>query len=188
MADFKKAYEVVKANEGGYANDPDDTGGETYKGISRNNWPKWKGWAMVDAAKKDPMGFKLAMETNSRLQFAVLEFYKVNFWDVLKLDHVKSEAIATELFDTAVNLGSDKAGEFLQMVLNGTNRNGKDYADIPEDGKIGPLTVQTLNGHKRPGEVLKLLNCLQGVHYLTICRKRPVNEKFMSSWLSRVHL
>ncbi|RYD50653.1 MAG: hypothetical protein EOP52_13405, partial [Sphingobacteriales bacterium] len=36
MADFLTAYKRTAVAEGGYANDPDDLGGETYKGIARN--------------------------------------------------------------------------------------------------------------------------------------------------------
>jgi lysozyme family protein len=36
MADFKQAYQLVLQNEGGYVNDPNDPGGETYKGVARN--------------------------------------------------------------------------------------------------------------------------------------------------------
>lgn len=36
MADFKKAFVEVIKNEGGYVNDPDDPGGEIYKGVARN--------------------------------------------------------------------------------------------------------------------------------------------------------
>ena len=36
MANFTIALKKVLKNEGGYANNPNDAGGETYKGISRN--------------------------------------------------------------------------------------------------------------------------------------------------------
>lgn len=39
MADFDKAHLEVMGNEGGYANNPVDAGGETYKGIARKFWP-----------------------------------------------------------------------------------------------------------------------------------------------------
>jgi type VI secretion system secreted protein VgrG len=38
---FLKAFNTTMTFEGGYANDPDDAGGETYMGISRRYHPDW---------------------------------------------------------------------------------------------------------------------------------------------------
>src|SRR2546426_796362 len=54
MADFDYALTQLLKVEGGYANDPRDPGGETYKGISRVFWPNWSGWPLIDAAKSAP--------------------------------------------------------------------------------------------------------------------------------------
>ena len=59
MADFRLAYKKIEAAEGGYVNDPDDKGGETYKGISRKANPDWDGWISIDQIKKaHPTTFK----------------------------------------------------------------------------------------------------------------------------------
>ena len=51
MADFRTAYYLTMGHEGGYNNDPDDVGGETYKGIARNYHASWEGWKIVDMYK-----------------------------------------------------------------------------------------------------------------------------------------
>ena len=191
MADFKTAYAHVMDIEGGYANDPDDTGGETYKGVSRKNFPRWKGWGIVDLIKRANPAKKgeqlnAPLGANVELQTLVADFYKTEFWDVLKLDYIKSQAIAVELFDTGVNCGTGIAALFLQQAINVTNRNGIDYADIKEDAVIGAATANTLNTHPRPGDVLKVLNVLQGARYIDICRANKKQEKFFRSWFSRV--
>lgn len=185
MADFKKAHVIVMGNEGGYANDPDDRGGETYKGISKNNFPNWKGWPLINLHKIHP-GFSQNLEADNGLQALVLEFYKSNFWDALSLDNINDQRVATELYDTGVNMGTGIAAMFLQQSLNLNNNNGKDYADISEDRKIGPNTLKCCNEHKRPNEVFKTLNILQGSRYIDIIRNNPKQEKFWRSWLSRV--
>ena len=48
MADFNQAFDITMGHEGGYANNKLDTGGETYRGVSRNNWPDWEGWRLID--------------------------------------------------------------------------------------------------------------------------------------------
>ena len=41
---------MILRNEGGYWSDSDgiDSGGRTYKGISENNFPNWKGWKIIN--------------------------------------------------------------------------------------------------------------------------------------------
>lgn len=47
MANFKEAINKTLKFEGGYVNDPDDSGGETFLGISRVNNKSWKGWKLL---------------------------------------------------------------------------------------------------------------------------------------------
>lgn len=185
MADFKLAYKKTMGVEKGYANDPDDSGGETWAGISRKNWPSWPGWQIIDSFKNKP-GFEVNLQASTALENQVKSFFKQNFWDKMRLDEFNNQAIAEEMYDTGVNMSDTIAARFLQEALNATNRNQKEYADIDVDGVIGRGTVATVNQHPKPAQVLKLLNCQQGVRYMEICKSRPSQEKFMNSWLSRV--
>lgn len=190
MADFLLGYRKAMKIEGGWANDPDDSGGMTWRGISRNNHPNWPGWDIIDQIRlnRTPAQFEPLLAESSLLKEKVLSFYKKAFWDVMLLDKVSSQAIADEMFESGINLNHSVVVEFLQMALNATNRNGRDYPDIDEDGDMGPKTVAVLNAHPRPAQVLKLLNCQQGVYYMNLTRKKPSQEKFMTSWLSRVEI
>jgi lysozyme family protein len=185
MANFKDAYKVVMNVEGGYANDPNDTGGETWRGVSRNNFPNWRGWKIVDSYK-GKWNFTTLLMQDADLEVAVQEFYKANFWDVLSLDNIKDSKLALELFDTGVNCGTGTAGKYAQIALNVLNNNQKLYLDTPEDGIIGKETVRLINNHTRPQLLLKVLNVLQGGRYIEISRKNKTQERFMNSWLSRV--
>jgi lysozyme family protein len=51
MADLTTAYESTMKAEGGYVNNPQDPGGETYKGIARKFNSKWDGWIAIDMAQ-----------------------------------------------------------------------------------------------------------------------------------------
>jgi len=191
MADFKTAHKIVMQHEGGYANNRNDKGGETYKGVARKRHPNWLGWDIVDSIKKlqaNPDSFEIILQSNEILQKLVLSFYKTEFWDALSLDNVKDQSIATELYDTGVNMGTGIAALFLQTALNVSNRNGKDYDDLKKDAKVGPNTVNTLNAHQRPADVLKVLNCLQGSRYIDIMEGNPGQEIFFRSWFNRVTL
>jgi len=116
MADYKTAIKRILQHEGGYVNDPKDNGGETYKGISRKNWPKWTGWAFVDHAKKTP-GFEKQLNANVQLQDSVISFYKREFWDKIGGDMIASQTISNNLVDAAVNEGIRPAVKRAEKIV-----------------------------------------------------------------------
>lgn len=187
MANFATAYEETANNEGGYANDKDDKGGETFKGIARQFETNWPGWLIVDKLKQQP-DFPNNLSLSSDLQKLVLTKYKTNYWDALNLDFIKHQKVANELFDTAVNMGVGRAALFFQRVLNVMNRKGTLFQDLKLDAQVGPKTVGVFNGLTMQDKeyVWRLLNCLQGEKYISICEANPTQEKFMRSWASRV--
>ena len=134
MANFIIALKKVLKNEGGYANDPNDAGGETYKGISRKNHPTWAGWISIDQIKKaHPRGFKTILEHTPELQDKVKDFYKRRFWDELCLDTCGNQELANQAFDMAVNAGVKAGVKILQKVLG-----------IPADGILGNVTKKAI--------------------------------------------
>lgn len=186
MGNYLQAYAEVMNIEGGWSNDVEDRGGETWKGISRRNWPKWSGWMIIDSAGLKP-GFPMNLDNNLELENEVKTFYRANFWEVNRLTEIKDQSIAIELFDTGVNMSTGKAAVFLQDSLNTLNRQGKSYRDIPLDGKIGPVTISLTNTHKDPEALYNILNIYQGARYIEICKKDPSQEKFMYGWLKRAY-
>lgn len=188
MANFNDAYLITSKIEGGYSDDPADSGGETYRGMTRNKNPYWEGWVLVDNYKLQP-NFPKNMYNDSQLEEKIKSFYKVTYWDINKLDMFTSQSLANEMYDTGVNMGVGKASKFLQLTLNVLNKNGTIYPDIPEDGKVGPGTLHALSiCIERVGEevIYKILNILQGNHYIDIMVKNPTQEKYTLGWLSRV--
>lgn len=104
MANFDSAYSRTCKFEGGYANNKNDSGGETYKGISRNNNPKWAGWAIVDSYKKKS-NFPKNLDSDTKLQALVKTCYKENYWNPIWGDKINNQKVAEDFFDTAVNMG-----------------------------------------------------------------------------------
>jgi lysozyme family protein len=188
MADFDEAYKNTMLHEGGYVHDPDDPGGETYRGISRRYHPGWNGWAEIDGMK-DRTDFPECLDHNSALQSKIGDFYKQHYWDKFLGDEVPNQDIAEELFDTGVNLGVWRAVTYLQIGLNILNRNQRIYSDIDEDGGFGSITLATLRRYlslDSPEYLLKIMNILQGMHYIDRMQTSPVQEKYARGWLKRV--
>jgi lysozyme family protein len=132
MANFSESILKVLRSEGGYSNDPDDSGGETYRGISRKNWPKWLGWLLIDEFKKGN-DFLHRIKTDAFLYNSVVDFYKVNFWDMIGGDKLTNQDIADLLVDSAVNEGVKPAVKRAQSIVG-----------LPETGKINEELIEKL--------------------------------------------
>ncbi len=189
MANFTEAYRLTSAHEGGYSNDRIDRGGETYRGISRIHHPDWVGWAVIDAARREP-GFPKQLKSDRSLQASVKKFYKARYWEAFQGDDIPDQGIANELYDTAVNMGLRRAVRFLQSGLNLLNRDEKDYKDLVVDGWFGAKTSATLlvylKKDKDPSALLKLMNIQQGARYAAIMSADASQERFARGWLKRV--
>ena len=119
MATFDDAYKILMKNEGGYVNDSDDSGGETYKGVSRRYNLDWKGWEIIDNYKRSYRRKALCkvLDADDKLQSMVKTLYKDKYWDVFDLDSIPSQTIAYQMFDTCVNCGETAAIRFAQTSL-----------------------------------------------------------------------
>lgn len=121
MANFDEAIQIILDNEGGYVNDPDDAGGETYMGISRKAHPKSKIWQYVDkltAKYKTNKTITKYLKQNAEVTKLVKDIYKKSYWNPLNLDKEKSQRLANQLFDNAVNMGVAKTKEMFNRVRN----------------------------------------------------------------------
>lgn len=125
------AIQFVLSYEGGYANDPSDTGGETFRGVSRRSWPLWEGWEIVDRVKSAfPEDFRSVLLRDDDLRLRATDFYRQNFWAAIHGDELPDK-FAVALFDAAVHSGVKRAVRLLQSALD-------EYAD----GVVGPKTVK----------------------------------------------
>jgi lysozyme family protein len=177
MTSFEKALAQTLNFEGGYSNDPQDSGGETMYGI-----------IIAEARNYGYLGEmrELPLETAKQI-------YRKNYWDINHCEEISewNEPIAFEVFDTGVNMGTRIAAQFFQMAINVMNKDGRLYSDIAVDKIIGPTTLMTmrkLGSESDKRNVLKILNILQGARYLSICESHKSQEKFIRGWLSRVAL
>lgn len=164
--------------EGGYVDDPNDSGGETNFGIT------------VAVARDS--GYIGAMRDLPRQ--VAFNIYAAKYWDAVKADDLAelSERVAEEVVDTGINCGPGRAGRFLQRALNVFNKRAKLYLDLTVDGNIGPATIGALRGYLATREedtLVKALNCLQGAKYIELAERRETDERFVYGWLkNRVEL
>lgn len=167
-----KIINAVINTEGGYVNDPSDSGGETNYGIT-------KAVARVS-------GYYGDMRLMPR-DFA-FTIYASKYWDSLAGDSLValSESITREVIDTGVNMGVSRAAKFLQRCINVFNQEGRLYNDIVVDGDIGHATMAALTAFitlRDEQVMLKALNCLQGAFYIELAERREKDQAFVYGWL-----
>lgn len=172
MANFNQAFELMIASEGGYVNDQDDPGGETYKGVARKIHSKWDGWIKIDLLKRQS-GFPANLDRDPELQEAVKDFYEVQFWNRLCGGLISEQAVANSIFDFAVNAGVGTSASLAQMVV-----------DSPTDGVIGPNTVDTINAFN-PDHFIASFTVAKIARYVNIVKKRPTSRKYFYGWILR---
>jgi lysozyme family protein len=178
MALFDEAVQTVLEREGGYCNDPNDSGGETCFGIT------------VDVARAH--GYKGPMKDLD--VFTAKDIYKRSYWDSQSLDSVALAAplTAVKLFDIGVLSGITRSGMLLQRVLNVLNmptHAHELYPEVKVDGHIGSDTVGAVNmlvAYRGPDGDKALYHgilALQGARFITIAEANMSQKTFAYGWL-----
>lgn len=170
---LKQIIEPTLYYEGGYSNNPLDKGGETYRGITRKNFPFWPGWRFVDDAK--PLANNAYVLKAEPL---VRDFYYTDFFQFHKFHELNSVKVAAALFDFAVHGGYSVKG--LQTLLN--NQFGE---KLVIDGKIGPLTIAAVNRANESKLVNAIMDWRKG--YLDkVIQNNPSQQVFEKGWNNRL--
>lgn len=170
---------VLQREGSTYTNDPNDSGGPTKYGITQAALARYRVHAV---SAQDVAALN---EAEARALYAKQFIEDPGFFAVLGVE----QAIGEKLIDAGVNTSPMQATLFLQQALNALNRQGKDFADIAEDGGCGPKTVNALRAflgkRGKDGEtvLLRALNDLQGAFYIDLSRRRPKDEEFVFGWL-----
>lgn len=170
-------FAATLGREGGFSDDPKDSGGATKYGITER---VARAWGYTGDMRDLPLDDAEAIA-------------KAMYWDPLRLDQVDELApsVAHELFDTGYNMGIAAAGRILQRALNALNREQADYPDVEVDGVVGLMTIAALRAYitrARRGKqgvavLLRALNVLQGAEYIAIAERSPPKERFVFGWL-----
>lgn len=172
----EKIINNIIETEGGYVDNPNDSGGKTNWGITERVARDW--------------GYDGDMRYLPRK--TAFDIYEKIFWEKLRLDDIVEygcELIAEEIADTAVNMGHSRAIKFLQRGLNLFNRREAYFKDLIVDGAIGDKTIHALSkfyqfrGSDGMEVLHKTLNILQGAFYIDLTEKRQKDEDFIYGWI-----
>lgn len=157
---FLRAVEVVLKHEGGYVNDPRDPGGETHFGISKRSYPQ--------------------EDIKNLTKERAMEIYYRDWWQRYGYNRLQDDAVATKVFDMAVNMGPATAHRLLQEALVFLGY------PVAVDGILGLQTITAAN-LADPNRLLRVLRWLAAYHYYRIADQRPQSRAFLMGWLTRAY-
>lgn len=180
---FEFALKHTLKTEAGYVKDPLDRGGETFRGVSRNNHPKWYGWKLIDQVKADGLRTASAIDQrfagDQQMAELVADLYFCSFWKPFAC-LVETERLQIKLFDTGVNTGVGRAIKLLQQSINLINTQAK----LKVDGALGPKTRAAMMGLSEH-YILSTYSSEQADFYRGIVDRNPSQKRFLNGWLKR---
>lgn len=149
---------LVLVHEGGYVNHPADPGGATMKGVTQAVYDAWR----RKAGKPKQSVRHIAPDELEGI-------YRKDYWDKVSGDELPA-GLDYAVFDFAVNSGITRASQYLQRLVG-----------VPDDGKIGPRTLEAVSQHDRKVLVNRL--CDKRMAFLRGLGTFPV---FGKGWTTRV--
>ena len=160
---FNLSFENVIGVEGGYTQNPEDTGNWTggRKGVGKLNGTKYG----VSAASYP------SLDINSITLDDAKAIYHRDYWQVIRGDDF-SFPVSYALFDCAVNSGCASAAKLLQKVLN-----------VSSDGKIGKQTIAAAQD-KDQAELLIDFLTARAVFYARLAKF----ELYGKGWMKRLFI
>jgi type VI secretion system secreted protein VgrG len=168
---FSKISPVILKNEGGFVNDPDDSGGATNKGIA---WATWKKYAKEDLGVEPTLGNLKNLTTK---QAEVI--YQKRYWGPSGFAAVKDPKLALMTYDWSIT--SSGAGKQVQKLLN-----SEFGQNVNVDGAFGPKTIQAMNNVTDSDKLTNRIAEIRKDYYNNLAQTRPANAKFLKGWLNRV--
>lgn len=178
---FPIFFEKLFLNEGGFSNDPNDSGGKTIYGITQNNFPK-----QYSVLSELYFGGKKELAKNY-----AMGFYEKLFWNPL-YDKIIDSSLAFKVFDLGVNMGETRAVELLERTLkNYFNINIVCDGVFDDKLLIEVNTVHFLYPKSQPKDYIKFEN--ETLFYSLYCfevekfyKSRKTFWKFGKGWLRRL--
>ncbi len=170
MSTFELAIPTILRHEGGFNNIAGDPGGATNYGVSLR-WLKSQGLA----GDLDHDGDVDIADIRLLTPSLASGFYRTRWWDAYHYDRFVAQAVATKIFDMAVNMGPVRAHKMLQQAVQ-----------LPQDGILGPKSF----GEANAAPVLKLIIRVQDIQaqfYRDIAKSHPDRVKFLNGWIARAY-
>lgn len=171
MAEFQTYSPFLSSWEGGYTNNPNDNGGATYRGVTIATWTAY--------CKRK--GISAPLKKMSQAQW--VEIMKAGYWDAVHASDLRSQSVANQVADFAVNAGVSRAAVTLQQAINSANHN----TALKVDGAVGPKTIAAANA-LNASTLYWTYRELRTNFYKSLAAKSAKQATFLKGWLRRVQM
>lgn len=167
MASVEKLVPHILRWEGGWANDPDDLGGATNKGVTFSTYKLYRRQRGLPI----PSIGDLCRLTDDEFT----DILKTMYWNPCKADFIESQSVANAIVDWAWNSGTCTAVKEVQKVLG-----------VKSDGIVGNITLLAINSES-PLPLFGRIQSARKAYIERICKARPANSKFKRGWYNRIN-
>lgn len=165
MADINFTIRHIKQWEGGFINDPLDSGGATNMGITYNTFKRF----CLDNNRSIPTIDDLKNISKGDWTSIFLQGY----WNKWQANLIEDKYIATMLVDWVFNSG--KWGIIIPQRL----------LKVKQDGIVGEITINAVNSHD-PDYLFEELKWARIEFVKDIVRNKPTQERFLNGWINRI--
>jgi type VI secretion system secreted protein VgrG len=171
MADYRKFFPFVVRWEGGYVNDPDDSGGATNRGII---------WTTYKSLAKSVLGVNPSEAHFRSLTKTDAEKFFMWFWNKATYNNsVRSQAISEVLTSWFWGSGGDGLESFQKML------NAKFGQRLSVDGVIGRNSIEAINSLDEKKIFTEAIKWREQF-FRDLVKRRPKDAKFLNGWLNRL--
>lgn len=161
MANAEMMVPFIRKWEGGYVNDPDDSGGCTMAGITIGTYRKYYG------SKKTCRDLKFITQKEW------LHIFKKGYWDKMKADQIENQSVAQLCVDMCWGSGQITSIKKIQSAIG-----------VTADGIVGPKTLAALNSC--PETIFNILWNMRK-EWLEKIAQKGNNKKFLKGWMNRLN-
>lgn len=163
MADYRELIPFILKFEGGFVNDPADSGGPTNKGVTLNTFRSVYG--------RTKSVNDLRYITNEQWRNIFISRY----WNKCSADMIKDQSIANMLVDFAWHSGVTTAVKKLQKIVG-----------VTSDGICGVQTIGAINS-RYATDTFNLLKAARMKYLQSIVKNKPSQARFIKGWTKRVN-
>lgn len=163
MADYRVLIPIIKKWEGGFSDNPNDSGGATNKGVTLATFRQFYGQN------------KTVNDLKAITDAQWLNIFLSGYWNKVRATEINNQSIANIIVDWAWASGPDTAARKVQKIVN-----------VDVDGIVGPKTLAAINAYN-PQQLFDRIKSERISFVENLVKNRPKDSVFLTGWKNRIN-